>query len=149
MMSSSKPRKQRFFRYNAPMHVRQHFVHVHLDRQLREKLSLKKRAVQISRGDTVKVMSGSKRGTTGKVVRVSLSTGRVFIDSLMKKNAKGKEFNVPISSSNVYITELNLADGRRADRLKLKQEANAAAKEGSAGAPKQAAAAAQAKPAET
>ena len=37
----------------------------------------------------------------------------------MKKNAKGKEFSVSISPSNVYITELNLEDKIRADRLKL------------------------------
>ena len=39
----------------------------------------------------------------------------------MKKNAKGKEFSVSISPSNVYITDLNLEDKMRADRLKLQQ----------------------------
>ena len=120
MMQSSKPRQQRFFRYNAPLHARQHFAHAHIDKSLRDKLSLKKRAVQVSRGDTVKVMSGAKRGTTGKVTAVDLRTGKIFIDSLMKKNARGKEFNVQISCSNVYITVLNLTDKRRAERLKLK-----------------------------
>ncbi len=118
---SSKPRIQRFERYNAPMHIRQHFLHVHVDKSLREKMPVKRRAIQIAKGDTVKIMSGAKRGTTGKVLRVSLRTGRVFLDSLKKKNARGKEFNIGISSSNVYITELNLSDKRRADKLKLKQ----------------------------
>ncbi len=53
-------------------------------------------------------MAGSKKGTTGKVTRVNLRTGKIKIDTLMKKNAKGKEFNIPISANNVYITELNL-----------------------------------------
>lgn len=122
MIKSSKPRKQRFFRYNAPMHARQHFVHSHIDKALRAKLGIKRRSVQISKGDTVKIMAGSKKGTTGKVIRVSLRTGRISIDSLVKKTAKGKEFNVPVSASCVYITELNLSDKLRAAKLKLAQQ---------------------------
>lgn len=123
MIESSKPRMQRWFRFNAPMHQRQHFLHSHLDKALRSKLNIKVRAVQISKGDTVKIMSGSKRGTTGKVTSVNLKTGRIFIDSIMKKNAKGKEFGVGISASNVYITALNLTDKVRAANLKVAVEA--------------------------
>ncbi len=125
MISSSKPRKQRLFRYTAPMHERQKFLHVHVDKALRQKLPTKTRAVQVSRGDTVRVMSGAKRGASGKVTRVNLRTGKLYIDSLKKKDAKGKEFQIPISSSNVYITDLNLTDKRRADKLKLKRETKA------------------------
>ncbi len=124
-MESSKPRKQRYFRFNAAMHLRQHFVHAHVDKELRTRLGLKKRAVQISKGDTVKIMSGSKRGTTGKVSRVNLRTGRIYLDSLMKKNAKGKEFGIGISANNVYITALNLNDKIRAAKLNLKQQMEA------------------------
>lgn len=120
-MTGSRPRAQRFARFNAPMHIRQHYLHVHVDKSLHDKMPVKRRAVQVAKGDTVKVMSGSKRGTTGKVTYVSLRTGRIFIDSLKKKNAKGKEFNIGISSSNVYIMEFNLSDKRRAEKLKLKQ----------------------------
>ena len=123
IMDSSKPRKQRYFRFNAAMHLRQHFVHAHVDKELGAKLGLKRRAVQISKGDTVKVMSGSKRGTTGRVARVNLRTGRIYLDSLMKKNARGKEFGVGISANNVYSTALNLSDKIRAKKLNLKQQA--------------------------
>ena len=122
MIKSSKPKKQRFFRFNAPMHVRQHFVHAHLDKSIRTKLGIKKRAVQISKGDTIKIMAGSKKGTTGKVTSVNLRTGRIGIDSLMKKNARGKEFSVMISTNNVYITDLNLSDKRRAAKLRVAQQ---------------------------
>ncbi len=120
-MTGSKPRYQRYARFNAPMHVRQHFLHVHIDKSLWNKMGVKRRAIQVAKGDTVKVMSGAKRGATGKVVAVSLRSGRIFIDSLKKKNSKGKEFNVGVSSSNVYITDLNLSDKRRAAALKMKQ----------------------------
>lgn len=121
MMTGSKPRYQRYARFNAPMHVRQHFLHVHIDKSMREKMPVKRRAIQIAKGDTVKVMSGAKRGATGKVVGVSLRSGRIFIDSIKKKNSKGKEFSIGVSSSNVYITDLNLSDKRRATALKMKQ----------------------------
>lgn len=120
-MTGSKPRYQRYARFNASMHIRQHFLHVHVDKSLKARMPIKRRAIQIAKGDTVKVMSGAKRGTTGKVVRVSLRSGRIFIDSLKKKDAKGKEFNIGISSGNVYITDLNLSDKRRAGKLDLKQ----------------------------
>lgn len=126
MIASSKPRTQRLFRFGAPMHMRQHFAHAHLDKSLKARLGLKKRAIQLSKGDTVKVMSGSKRGTSGKVIGVSLRTGRILIDSVVRKNAKGKELNVPISVSNVYITDIGLTDKLRAARLGLKAQAQKA-----------------------
>ncbi len=134
MIASGKPRKQRFFRFNAPLHVRQHFLHAHVDKALRKKLNINKRSVQISRGDTVKVVSGGKKGATGKVIRVNLRTGRISIDSLTKKNARGKEHNIQINASNVYITDLNLNDKFRAARLKVarvetKKEEKPAAKQ--------------------
>ena len=106
MIASGQPRKQRRFRFNADLHERQHFLHAHVDKALKKKLGIKKNAVQISKGDIVKVVSGSKKGATGKVTRVSLRSGRILIDSLMKKNAKGKEFGVSTSVNNVYITDL-------------------------------------------
>jgi large subunit ribosomal protein L24 len=119
MIKSSKPRYQRRFRFNAPMHQRQHFLHAHIDKALRSKLKIAKRTVQISKGDTVKVMSGAKRGSTGKVVSVSLRTGRITIDTLTRKSMRGKEVKLQIYASNVYITDLNLTDRYRAARLKL------------------------------
>ncbi len=101
------------------MHMRQHFVRVHIDKALRDKLKLTKRTVQISKGDTVKVMAGSKKGTTGKVVSVSLRTGKITLDNLSRKTTRGKEIKIQISASNVYITDLNLSDKYRAAKLKV------------------------------
>lgn len=123
MIASGKPRYQRFYRFNAPMHVRQHFVHAHVEKSLKTKLKLSKRAVQIAKGDTVKLMTGAKRGTTGKVTSVNLKTGKITIDSVMRKNSRGKEHGVPISPSNVYIIDLNLSDRVRAAKLKVAAQA--------------------------
>jgi large subunit ribosomal protein L24 len=119
MIQSSKPRKQRKFRFTAPLHERQHFAHAHVDKQLREKLKIKKRTVQISKGDTVKIIKGVKKGAVGKVVKVDLKKVKVFIDSATRKNAKGKESNIPINISNVYITDLNLGDKLRVAKLNV------------------------------
>ena len=114
MIQSSKPRKQRRYRFNAPLHQRQHFLNAHLDKQLRSKMRIGKRAVRVSKGDTIKIMAGKHRGKTGKVTSVSLRRGRITVSALTTKNAKGKEMPVFIRPSNVYITDLNLEDKIRA-----------------------------------
>ncbi|MCL5101911.1 MAG: 50S ribosomal protein L24 [Candidatus Marsarchaeota archaeon] len=119
MIKSSKPRKQREYRHNAPLHQMQHMAHAHISKELRQKLKVSKRSIQVSKGDSVKLVSGGKKGTTGKVTSVDLKHGKLFIDSLNRKDAKGKEKPIPISISNVYITDLNLGDKRRAKKLKV------------------------------
>jgi large subunit ribosomal protein L24 len=128
MIQSAKSRYQRRFRFNAPMHVRQHFLHAHIDKGVRSKLKISKRSIQISKGDTVKVMTGESKGKSGKVTSVSLRSGRITIDSLVRKSVKGKEVKLQIAVSNVYITDLNLSDRIRAGKLKLAPIPQAAAK---------------------
>ncbi len=94
-------------------------AHAHVSKELRQKLKIQKRSIQVSKGDTVKLMSGKKKGTTGKVTAVDIRRGRLAIDSLTRKDAKGKEKPVFVSISNVYITDLNLSDKRRAQKLKV------------------------------
>ena len=110
---------QRLYRYAAPLHARQHFVHSHVDKDLKKRLGISVRSIRVAEGDTVKIMAGSKRGTTGKVSGVDLSRGRITVTGINRKNAKGKERFISISPSNVYITDLNLSDKFRAERLKL------------------------------
>jgi large subunit ribosomal protein L24 len=117
MISSSKPRKQRKFRFNAPMHERQRFLHVHLSKEVKAKLGIKKRATQIRKGDMVRVVSGAHKGKTGKVSMVSLRSNRIYVDSIVRKTQKGKEIHIPVYSSNVYITDLDLADKMRKKSL--------------------------------
>jgi hypothetical protein len=54
------------------------------------------------------------------VTKVDLRRGFVFIDSLVRKNAKGKETSIPINASNVYITDLNMSDKIRAGKISAK-----------------------------
>ena len=117
MIASGKPRKQRVFRYTAPMHVRQKFVHVRLAKELAAKLGIRKRNIAVRRGDIVKVMSGGSRGKTGKVSQVDLRRAIVLVEGIVRKNAKGKESAIPIKSSNVYVIDLDLSDKRRSAKI--------------------------------
>ena len=69
--------------------------------------------IRIKAGDTVKVIAGSNKGTTGKVVKVSPADNKIFIEGIgnrtrhMHANAyrKGgkKEIQVGIDASNVAL----------------------------------------------
>jgi ribosomal protein uL24 len=103
------------------MHVRQKFVHVHISKELKQKLGIKKRTAQIHSGDTVKIMVGKNKGKAGKVSSVNMKLGTLTIEGIVKKNAKGKELQIPIRTSNVYITEINAEDKIRKQILGIKQ----------------------------
>ncbi|MGC8710095.1 MAG: 50S ribosomal protein L24 [Candidatus Micrarchaeia archaeon] len=117
MIASSKPKKQRKFRYAAPMHMRQRFVNAHISKELKEKLGIAKRSIEIRKGDSVKVVSGGQKGKSGKVSEVSIRRGFVYVDGIVRKTAKGKEIMVPIRASNLYITDLDLSDKYRKESI--------------------------------
>ncbi len=121
MVSSSKPRMQRLFRFTSPLHIKQRYMHAHLDKQLKTKFKLTARAVRIVSGDTVKVVSGAYKGKSGKVASVNLRSNKIAINGIVRKDAKGKEKQIMIRPSNVYIIELNLEDKLRASSLNLAQ----------------------------
>ncbi len=118
-MDSAKPRKQRKGRFNADTHMRQKLVHSHIAKELKAKLNIKKRSIAVRKGDTVKVMGGSNAGKTGKVNRVDLGRGFVYIEGIIRKNSKGKELMIPIRPSKVYITDLDMSDKLRKAKLGL------------------------------
>ncbi|MGB9635562.1 MAG: 50S ribosomal protein L24 [Candidatus Micrarchaeia archaeon] len=105
MKNSSKPRKQRKYRYNSPMHKRQDMVCAHLSKELRK--SIGKRTLRVKKGYVVKVLRGSNKGKEGKITRVSLNTLKVYIEGITRKKSDGKEVPLPIDPSNVVITRLS------------------------------------------
>lgn len=129
MIESSKPRKQRLFRYTASNHLRQKFVHARIAKELASKLGIKKRSAGVRRGDTVKVMSGASRGKSGKVVSVDLDRAVVFVEGITRKNAKGKESQIAISASNVYITDMDLSDKLRGAKMQVAKQPAVQAKQ--------------------
>ncbi|RLJ08138.1 MAG: 50S ribosomal protein L24 [Candidatus Aenigmatarchaeota archaeon] len=116
--SSKQPRKQRKYRYRAPLHIRRKFVSANLSPELRKKYG--KRSVPIRKGDEVVVKRGDFKGVRGKVERVDLKSCRVWIDSVKVKKADGSEVLRPIDPSNLQIVSLNLDDKKRVEVLARK-----------------------------
>lgn len=120
-LSSVQPRKQRKYRCNAPLHVRQRFVSVNLSPELRKRFG--KRSMQVRKGDEVKVVRGSHKKKTGTVERVDLRKSKIYVDEIKAKKVDGSDVQKPLQPSNLMITKLKLDDKKRQailDRVQAK-----------------------------
>ncbi len=113
--SSKKPRKQRKYVYNAPLHIRHKFLSTHLSKELREKYN--RRSFPARKGDEVEIMKGKFKKKTGKISRVDLNKIKVYIDGITRKKVDGSEVQVPIHPSKIKIINLNLEDKKRLKAL--------------------------------
>lgn len=115
---SKKPRKQRKFLYEAPLHLRRKLVSSHLSKELRGKL--KRRALPLRKGDEVLVMRGKFKGRKGKVSRVNYKKYRVYVEGVTRKRTVGTEVQVSFHPSKLMIINPNLDDKRRVKILERK-----------------------------
>lgn len=104
MIASAKPRKQRKYRYNAPLHIRSHFVNAHLSDELSKKH--KKRAMTVRAGDKVKIMRGQFRGKEGLVKEVDLKNCVIFVEGITRQKVNGQDTFVSLQPSNLMIISL-------------------------------------------
>jgi len=114
--SSKKPKKQRKYRYNAPLHVKRKFLSTNLSKELRKKYN--RRSFPLRKGDEVEVMRGEFKKKKGDVNRIDLKETKVYIDGITRKKVDGSDISVPIHPSNLRITELDLKDEKRLKALK-------------------------------
>ncbi len=112
---SSQPRKQRLYIYNAPLHVKQTFRGVHLSRELRAKYGL--RTLSVRKGDTVKVMRGQFAKKEGKVERVDLTNGKVFVYGVEAIKKDGTKLPLGIHPSNLLLVVAEMSDARRREKV--------------------------------
>ena len=115
---SKQPRKQRKYRYNAPLNVKSKFLGCHLSKELREKY--KKRNIVVRKGDSVKVLRGQFKGKTGKIDIVDIKKSKVYITGIDITKKDGTKALYPIHPSNIIITDLHLEDKKRVKSLKRK-----------------------------
>ncbi len=106
-----QPRKQRRFRFRAPLHVRQKMVAAHLSKELREEF--KRRSLPVRKGDKVRILRGKFKGKEGVVARVDLRRLKVFVEGITQKKADGSEVLFPLDPSNLLIIEVDRSDERR------------------------------------
>jgi large subunit ribosomal protein L24 len=116
---SKQPRKQRKYRYNAPLNIKSKFLGSHLSKELRGKY--KKRSIVIRKGDAVKVLRGQFKKKTGKVDRVDIKKSKVHITGIEVTKKDGTKALYPIHPSNLIITDLNLDDKKRKKSLERKK----------------------------
>jgi len=119
-ISSTQPRKQRKFRYNAPIHIRGAFLHSPLAGNLREKYG--KRSFRVVTGDTVKVLRGEFKGIEGVVDKVDVKNTKILVHGVTVKKANGEDVPRPVDPSKIMITKLNTKDAKRIARLEVKAE---------------------------
>jgi len=95
--------------------------------ELREQY--KKRTMRVIKGDSVMVVRGEYKGRGGKVEDVDTERGTLHIEGMQREKIRGGQVKVPIHSSNVKITALNLQDKRRSNKLQGGKPAAAEKKE--------------------
>ena len=83
--------------------------------------------VHVTKGDEVRVVRGEHKGSTGKVMRVYLKTGRVVVQgvNLVKKHRRARnpeeqsgiiEMEAPIHASNVMLLDPKSGEPTRTRR---------------------------------
>lgn len=95
--------------------MRGSLLHAALSKELQAKY--KRRSIRVIKGDTVKVLRGDHSGSEGLVDFVVTKNSRIVVDGISVKKADGTEVPRPVDPSNVVITELNLEDKRREQKL--------------------------------
>ncbi len=116
--SSKKPRKQRKYLYNAPLHIRKKFLSANLSKELRKKFGI--RNIGLVKDDQVKIMRGQYKGKTGKITNVNTKKIRIYVDQAYRSKLDGSKSYYPIHPSNLMITNLNLNDKKRRKKLEKK-----------------------------
>jgi large subunit ribosomal protein L24 len=116
--SSTRPGKQRKYRYQAPLHIKHRFCSAHLSKELRQKYG--RRSIEARKGDKAKVMTGQFRKREGKIERVDIKKTRIYITGIEMTKKDGSKSIYPLHPSNIMITELNLEDKKRKASLERK-----------------------------
>jgi large subunit ribosomal protein L24 len=117
MTSSTKARKQRKARANAPLHKKRRMVSAHLDSALMKEYNV--RSVAVRKGDTVRVIRGDKdfKASESKVASIDLKHMKLIIENVTVPKADGTQKPKPVDPSNVLLTKLELSDPWRKEKL--------------------------------
>lgn len=117
--SSVQPRKQRKYRYNAPLHVRHRLLSANLSKTLRKELG--KRSLPLRSGDEVEVMKGTMKGFKGVIERVDMKKLKVYVENANIKKVDGTEVARAFDPSNIRITKPNMDDKMRLKAAERKE----------------------------
>jgi len=99
--------------YTEKLHKRKSRMHVHLSKELRSKLKIKKRAILLRKGDTVRIMRGPGKGKEAKVSDVNTVRRKVFVEGVVVTNTRAREVAVPVEPSNLLLISLEPSKERK------------------------------------
>lgn len=118
--ASKLPRKQRKYRFSAPIHVKRKMLSANLSKELRKKYQ--RRSFPIVKGDVVKIMRGEFKSKTGKIAEVDLKKLKAVIEGVNRTKKDGTKTPVKFDPSKLQINELNLTDKKRITAIERKIE---------------------------
>ena len=117
MTTSTKAKKQRKARWNAPLHKKKRMVSVHLDSSLMSEYNV--RSMPVRKGDTVKILRGAEdfKISEAKVASVDLKNLKIIVENVTVPKADGTQKPKPVDPSDVLLTKLDLSDPWRKAKL--------------------------------
>ncbi len=115
-----QPSKQRNRQENAALHDKHRQVRSPLAPDLRDEYD--QRSVRVNAGDTVEIQRGDFAGESGEVLTVDLRATAIHVEDIILETADGEEVPRPLDASNVQVTDLDLSDDIRTDRLEGNSE---------------------------
>ncbi|HLC53248.1 MAG TPA: 50S ribosomal protein L24 [Candidatus Nanoarchaeia archaeon] len=122
--SSTQVRKQRKYRYNAPLHIRHKFLSAHLSKELRKKYG--KRSLPLRKGDEVLVMRGSFAKKKAKVISTDLQNSRVTLEGLQRARRDGTKTPLFFRPGVLLIESLATEDKERLKAIGRSSESRTA-----------------------
>jgi len=118
-IGSKQPRKQRKYRYNAPLHLRHKMISANLSKELRKKYG--KRNLPLRKDDEIKIMIGEFKNKKGKVEKIDLKKLKVGIMGIHRTKKDGSKVGVWFDPSNLQILDLNMNDKLRKEAIERKK----------------------------
>ena len=79
--------------------------------------------IKLKKGDTVKVISGNSRGTTGKIVSIDIKSQRAVVEGVNmiskseKPSAKNTNGGIVKKEGSIHISNLMFLEGGKTVRL--------------------------------
>ncbi|MFB6209770.1 MAG: 50S ribosomal protein L24 [Candidatus Nanohaloarchaea archaeon] len=120
--SSTNPSKQRKYRQNAPLHVKDRLVSANLSNELREELGT--RNIRVRTGDRAKVVRGDDRGSEGIVNSIDREEEVVYIDGIERERADGSKQQKALRPSNLQLVALNVENTDRIEKYDVEDIAS-------------------------
>jgi len=115
--SSKNPSKQRKYRDNAPLHIKDKLVSANASQELRDELGT--RTVKVRTGDRAKVMRGDEAGAEGIINNIDRENTVVYIDGIDNERNDGSLQQKALRPSNLQIVALNVEDPNRLEKFEV------------------------------